>query len=69
MQHQNAPAGRGGIGAQESLRAILKGLENHLSHTTSTSIKAMNLVIFEQKVFDGSADYFKKKNTTVSDLN
>lgn len=56
------PIGRGGIGAKESATAILKGLENHLSRTSSSSIKAMNLVIFEQKVFDDSADFFKKKN-------
>ncbi|XP_076119600.1 protein mono-ADP-ribosyltransferase PARP14 isoform X2 [Alosa pseudoharengus] len=55
--------GRGGIKTQDSLGAILKGLENHLSRTTSSSIKAMNLVIFEQKVFDESSDYLKKRNT------
>ncbi|XP_062390721.1 protein mono-ADP-ribosyltransferase PARP14 [Sardina pilchardus] len=55
--------GRGGIKTHESLGAILKGLENHLSRTNSSSIKAMNLVIFEQNVFDESSDYFKKRNT------
>ncbi|KAL2081249.1 hypothetical protein ACEWY4_023102 [Coilia grayii] len=55
--------GRGGIGTEQSLKAILRGLENHISHTTSSSIKAMYLVIFEQKIFDSFSDYFKKKNT------
>ncbi|XP_063070156.1 protein mono-ADP-ribosyltransferase PARP14-like [Engraulis encrasicolus] len=55
--------GRAGIGNKMALSAIVKGVENHLSSTTSTSIKAINLVVFEQNVFDAFSDYFKKKNT------
>ncbi|XP_063069030.1 protein mono-ADP-ribosyltransferase PARP14-like [Engraulis encrasicolus] len=58
--------GRAGLGNKWALSTILKGVENHLSSTTSTSIKAINLVVFEQNIFDAFSDYFKEKNKKLS---
>ncbi|XP_064182766.1 protein mono-ADP-ribosyltransferase PARP14 [Anguilla rostrata] len=54
--------GMGNIKPEESIKAILKGLQNHLSQTTSTSIKFVFIVAFEQKVFDLFRHYFAERN-------
>ncbi|XP_061089954.1 protein mono-ADP-ribosyltransferase PARP14-like [Conger conger] len=54
--------GRGNIKPEESIKAILKGLQNHLSQTTSTTIKFIFIVAFEQKVFDSFCHYFEERN-------
>ncbi|XP_061089952.1 protein mono-ADP-ribosyltransferase PARP14-like [Conger conger] len=54
--------GRGNIKPEESIKAILKGLQNHLSQTTSTTIKFIFIVTLEQKVFDSFCHYFEERN-------
>ncbi|XP_035265189.1 protein mono-ADP-ribosyltransferase PARP14 isoform X2 [Anguilla anguilla] len=54
--------GRGSIKPEESIEAILKGLQNHLSQSTSTNIKFIFIVAFEQKVFDSFRRYFAEQN-------
>ncbi|XP_036426953.1 protein mono-ADP-ribosyltransferase PARP14 isoform X2 [Colossoma macropomum] len=54
--------GRGGIGANESIKAIVTGLENHLSQLMSSCLKEITVVAFEQKIFDSYCSYFKERN-------
>ncbi|XP_061089956.1 protein mono-ADP-ribosyltransferase PARP14-like [Conger conger] len=54
--------GRGNIQPEQSIKAILKGLQNHLSQTTSTTIKFIFIVAFEQKVFDSFCHYLEERN-------
>ncbi|KAG7463857.1 hypothetical protein MATL_G00181160 [Megalops atlanticus] len=54
--------GRGNMKPEQSIEAVLKGLENHLSQTTSSCIKTIFIVAFEQKVFDSFCDYFAERN-------
>ncbi|KAJ8351599.1 hypothetical protein SKAU_G00230750 [Synaphobranchus kaupii] len=54
--------GKGNILPEESIKAILTGLQSHLSQTTSTSIKFIFIVAFEQKVFDCFCNYFAERN-------
>ncbi|XP_035265187.1 uncharacterized protein LOC118223123 isoform X3 [Anguilla anguilla] len=54
--------GKSNINPEESIKAILKGLQKHLSQTTSTSIKFIFIVAFEQKVFDSFQHYFAERN-------
>ncbi|XP_036401797.1 protein mono-ADP-ribosyltransferase PARP14 [Megalops cyprinoides] len=54
--------GRGNIKPEQSIEAVLKGLENHLSQTTSSCIKTIFIVAFDQKVFDSFCDYFAERN-------
>ncbi|KAK6310022.1 hypothetical protein J4Q44_G00199030 [Coregonus suidteri] len=54
--------GKGGIEPKDSIKAILKGLERHISQMPSSSIKTIFIVAFEQKIFDLLRDYFNKRN-------
>ncbi|KAG5852862.1 hypothetical protein ANANG_G00067030 [Anguilla anguilla] len=54
--------GKSNINPEESIKAILKGLQKHLSQTTSTSIKFIFIVAFEQKVFDSFRHHFAERN-------
>ncbi|XP_061089953.1 LOW QUALITY PROTEIN: protein mono-ADP-ribosyltransferase PARP14-like [Conger conger] len=54
--------GRGHIKPEESIKAILKGLQNYLSQTTSTTIKFIFIVTFKRKVFDSFRHYFEERN-------
>ncbi|XP_061089955.1 protein mono-ADP-ribosyltransferase PARP14-like [Conger conger] len=54
--------GKGNIKPEESIKAIVKGLQNHLSQTTSTTIKFIFIVAFEQKVFDSFCHYLEERN-------
>ncbi|XP_031657998.1 uncharacterized protein LOC109867464 [Oncorhynchus kisutch] len=54
--------GKGGIEPKDSIKAILKGLENHISQIPSSSIKIIFIVAFEQKIFDLLRDYFNERN-------
>ncbi|KAJ8247116.1 hypothetical protein GJAV_G00258930 [Gymnothorax javanicus] len=52
--------GQGKINAEESIKAIFMGLQNHLCLTTSTSIKFVFIVAFEPKIFASFCQYFSK---------
>ncbi|KAI1884919.1 hypothetical protein AGOR_G00214850 [Albula goreensis] len=54
--------GRGNIKPEDSIQAVLNGLENHLSQVTSSCIKTVFIVAFDQKVFDSFHAYFVKRN-------
>lgn len=54
--------GKGGIEPKDCIKAILKGLESHTSQMTSSSIKIIFIVAFEQKIFDSLRNYFNKRN-------
>nr|XP_046225291.1 uncharacterized protein LOC124048492 isoform X1 [Oncorhynchus gorbuscha] len=54
--------GKGGIEPKDCIKAILKGLESHKSQMTSSSIKIIFIVAFEQKIFDSLRNYFNKRN-------
>ncbi|KAI4880408.1 hypothetical protein NFI96_019082 [Prochilodus magdalenae] len=54
--------GRGGIGANESIKAIVTGLENHLTRLTSSCLMNVTVVAFEQKIFDSYCNNFKERN-------
>ncbi|MGH0139675.1 UNVERIFIED_CONTAM: hypothetical protein FKN15_069913 [Acipenser sinensis] len=54
--------GRGAIGHKDSIVSVLKGFENYFSKTTSTSLKSIFMVAFEQKVYDSFQDYFAERN-------
>ncbi|XP_041724440.2 protein mono-ADP-ribosyltransferase PARP14 [Coregonus clupeaformis] len=54
--------GQCGIEPKDSIKAILKGLESHMSQMPSSSIKIIFIVAFEQKIFDSLRNYFKKSN-------
>eukprot|EP00063_Salmo_salar_P072238 XP_014047073.1 PREDICTED: poly [ADP-ribose] polymerase 14-like [Salmo salar] len=41
--------GKGGIEPKDSIKAILKGLERHISQMPSSSIKIIFIVAFEQR--------------------
>ncbi|XP_028846983.1 protein mono-ADP-ribosyltransferase PARP14 isoform X2 [Denticeps clupeoides] len=53
--------GRGEISPEDSIRAILTGLENHLSSNAPSCIKALHLIVYEQNVFDSYNEYLKKR--------
>lgn len=55
-------SGKGGIEPKDSIKAILKGLESHISQMPSSSIKIIFIVAFEQKIFDLLRDYFNERN-------
>ncbi|KAI5107530.1 poly [ADP-ribose] polymerase 14 isoform X2 [Silurus meridionalis] len=55
--------GRGGIKASDSIQAILAGLENHLTRSTSSSLQKITIMAFEQKIFDAYSDYLKDRNS------
>ncbi|XP_072542636.1 protein mono-ADP-ribosyltransferase PARP14 isoform X2 [Salminus brasiliensis] len=55
--------GKGGIGAKESIKAIISGLENHLTQVKASCLKEITVVAFEQKIFDAYRCYFKERNT------
>ncbi|KAM6984986.1 LOW QUALITY PROTEIN: protein mono-ADP-ribosyltransferase PARP14 [Aplochiton taeniatus] len=54
--------GNGGIDPKHSVKAILQGVKNHMSKTTSNSIKIICIVAFEQKIFDVMQNYLDQKN-------
>lgn len=54
--------GRGGIAANDSIGAILAGVENHLTLATSSNLQKITVVAFEQKNFDAYRDYFTERN-------
>lgn len=54
--------GQGGVEPKDCIKAILKGLESHTSRMTSSSIKIIFIVAFEQKIFDSMRNYFNKSN-------
>lgn len=54
--------GNGGIDPKHSMKAIVRGVKNYLSKTTSNSIKIVSIVAFEQKIFDVIQNYFDQKN-------
>ncbi|XP_034142622.1 protein mono-ADP-ribosyltransferase PARP14 isoform X2 [Esox lucius] len=53
--------GKGGIGPNDSIEAILKGVESHLSQVTSSSVQLITIVAFEQNIFDSMRDYLNKR--------
>ncbi|XP_026865824.2 protein mono-ADP-ribosyltransferase PARP14 [Electrophorus electricus] len=53
--------GRGSIGAKESIKAIIAGLENHLTKSKSSCLKEIIVAVFEQKVLDAYCSYFKER--------
>ncbi|XP_076854433.1 poly(ADP-ribose) polymerase family member 14-related sequence 3 isoform X2 [Brachyhypopomus gauderio] len=53
--------GRGGIGPNESMKAIFAGLENHLAKSKSSCLKEIIVVVFEQKILDSYCSYFKER--------
>ncbi|XP_060731719.1 uncharacterized protein parp14rs3 isoform X3 [Tachysurus vachellii] len=54
--------GKGGIGANDSIKAILTGVEKHLSLSTSTRLQKITVVVFEQKIFDAYCNHFTERN-------
>lgn len=62
----NIFTGKGGIGANDSIKAILTGVEKHLSLSTSTRLQKITVVVFEQKIFDDYCNYFTERNKMVS---
>ncbi|KAK3543959.1 hypothetical protein QTP70_031865 [Hemibagrus guttatus] len=58
--------GRGGIGANDSIKAILAGVQNHLSQSTSSSLQKITVVAFEQKIFYAYCNYFRERNSTTA---
>ncbi|KAL7881372.1 hypothetical protein AOLI_G00082200 [Acnodon oligacanthus] len=58
--------GRGGIGGNESIKAIFTGLENHLSQFMSSCLTEITVVVFEQKIFDSYCSYFKERTKNVN---
>uniref|UniRef100_A0A4W5QIH1 Poly [ADP-ribose] polymerase n=1 Tax=Hucho hucho TaxID=62062 RepID=A0A4W5QIH1_9TELE len=54
--------GQCGIEPKDCIKAILKGLESHTSRMSSSSIKIIYIVAFEQKIFDSLINYFNKSN-------
>ncbi|KAF5890242.1 poly [ADP-ribose] polymerase 14-like, partial [Clarias magur] len=61
--------GRGGIGANDSIKAILAGVKHHLTQSTSSSLQKVTVVAFEQKVLDAYCSYFKKRNSKTARTN
>ncbi|XP_017550531.2 protein mono-ADP-ribosyltransferase PARP14 isoform X1 [Pygocentrus nattereri] len=57
--------GRGGIGGNESIKAIFTGLEYHLNQLMSSCLKEITVVAFEQKIFDSYCSYFKERNKKI----
>ncbi|XP_026783862.3 protein mono-ADP-ribosyltransferase PARP14 isoform X1 [Pangasianodon hypophthalmus] len=55
--------GRGGIGANDSIKAILAGVENHLTQSTSSSLQKITVLVIDQKVLDAYCNYFKERNS------
>lgn len=66
MTHLDIFTGRGGIAASDSIKAILDGVENHLTRSTSSSLQKITVVVFEQNVLDAYCRYFKKRNDKVN---
>ncbi|XP_062861863.1 protein mono-ADP-ribosyltransferase PARP14 [Trichomycterus rosablanca] len=54
--------GRGSIGANKSIEAIVSGVEKHLSYLQSSSLKKITVVPFEQTAFDAFSSFFKVIN-------
>ncbi|XP_058248540.1 protein mono-ADP-ribosyltransferase PARP14 isoform X2 [Hemibagrus wyckioides] len=61
--------GRGGIGANDSIKAILAGVESHLSQSTSSSLQKITVVSFEQNIFYAYCNYFRERNSTTAPTN
>ncbi|KAF4086741.1 hypothetical protein AMELA_G00087870 [Ameiurus melas] len=61
--------GKGGIGANDSIKAILAGVENHLTRSTSSSLQKITVVAFEQKILDAYCNYFKERNNKTAPTN
>ncbi|XP_053482454.1 protein mono-ADP-ribosyltransferase PARP14 isoform X3 [Ictalurus furcatus] len=61
--------GRGGIGANDSIKAILAGVENHLTRSTSSSLQKITVVAFEQKILDAYCNYMKERNNKTAPTN
>ncbi|KAM9486658.1 protein mono-ADP-ribosyltransferase PARP14 isoform 1-T1 [Clarias gariepinus] len=61
--------GRGGIGANDSIKAILAGVENHLTQSASSSLQKVTVVAFDQMVLDAYCSYFKERNSKTARTN
>ncbi|XP_029937054.1 protein mono-ADP-ribosyltransferase PARP14 isoform X2 [Myripristis murdjan] len=56
--------GRGGIDTKSSIKAILKGVENHTSQTPSSHLKKIFIVAFQDRIFESLRKVFNKRNRT-----
>ncbi|XP_043550088.1 protein mono-ADP-ribosyltransferase PARP14 isoform X4 [Chiloscyllium plagiosum] len=58
--------GKGEISCKTAIHAIFSGLENYFSSISTSSMKSISIVAFEQYVYDTFAEAFEEKSLTSS---
>ncbi|XP_060683064.1 protein mono-ADP-ribosyltransferase PARP14-like isoform X2 [Hemiscyllium ocellatum] len=58
--------GKGGISCKTAIHAIFSGLENYFSRISTSSMKSISIVAFEQYVYDTFAEAFEEKSLNSS---
>ncbi|XP_072435892.1 protein mono-ADP-ribosyltransferase PARP14-like isoform X3 [Chiloscyllium punctatum] len=54
--------GKGGISCKTAIHAIFSGLDNYFSSISTSSMKSISIVAFEQYVYDTFAEAFEEKS-------